>query len=192
MSVFKHTTRWLTGLTLLAGALVATGCANVVPAANIKPGYSNVAQVEQSMGKPDMTWRNAQGQVIQAAYSDQPTGFTTFMVYFNDQGVVTKINQVMDDRFFAKVQKGMDGHEVHKILGPERSVDHFTNLNQIDWNYGYCSNNDGRQVYAVSFNDKTMKVNGAVTTPDPLWSLGDNEEAYCVPYIQGETDSYER
>ena len=191
MSVFKHTTRWLTGLTLLAGALVATGCANVVPAANIKPGYSNVAQVEQAMGKPDMTWRNGRGQVIQAAYSDQPAGFTTFMVFFDGQGVVTKIAQVMSDKYFAQIQKGMDGHQVHKILGPERSVDHFSNLNQIDWNYGYCSSNEGREVFSVSFDDRTMKVNGSVVTPDVLFMIGDNDEGPCVQY-EGQSDAYER
>ena len=54
----------------VVGAAVVTGCAGIVPAANIKPGFSNVAQVEQAMGKPDMTWRNSQGKVVQAAYSD--------------------------------------------------------------------------------------------------------------------------
>lgn len=170
----------------VAGVAVMSGCA-VVPAANIKAGYSNVGQVEQSMGKPDMTWRNSQGKIIQAAYSDQPASFTTFMVYFNDQGVVTKVDQVMNNRNFAKIKNGMDGTEVHRILGPERSVDHFTALHQIDWNYGYCSDNDGREVFSVSFDDRTMKVNGSVVTPDPLFSLGDNEEARCVPYTLGES-----
>lgn len=174
----------------LSGVAVMSGCA-VVPAANIKPGFSNVGQVEQSMGKPDMTWRNSQGKVIQAAYSDQPAGFTTFMINFNDQGVVTSVDQVLRDKYFAKIQNGMNGNEVHKILGPERSVDHFSSLNQIDWNYGYCSDNDGRQVFSVSFDDRTSKVSGSVTTPDPLWSMGDNEEARCVPYV-GQTDAYAR
>jgi hypothetical protein len=170
----------------MAGLAVMTGCA-VVPAANIKPGFSNVGQVEQAMGKPNMTWRNSQGKVIQAAYSQQPASFTTFMVYFNDQGVVTGVDQVMNNKNFAKIKNGMDGQQVHKILGPERSVDHFSALHQIDWNYGYCSDNDGREVFSVSFDDKTLKVNGSVVTPDPLFSLGDNEEARCVPYIMGET-----
>lgn len=170
----------------VAGIAVMSGCA-VIPAANIKPGASNVAQVEQSMGKPDMTWRNKQGKIVQAAYSDQPASFTTFMVYFNEQGVVTGVDQVMNNKNFAKIQKGMDGNQVHKILGPERSVDHFAALSQVDWNYGYCSDNDGREVFSVSFDDKTMRVNGSVVTPDPLFSLGDNEEARCQPYIQGES-----
>lgn len=191
MTVFKHPLKLVTGLMVMAGVFAATGCANIVPASNIKPGYSNVAQVEQSMGKPDMTWRNANGKVIQAAYSDQPAGFTTFMVYFDDQGVVTKIAQVMSDRYFAKIQKGMNGHEVHKILGPERSVDHFNNLHQIDWNYGYCSDNAGREVFSVSFDDRTMNVSGSVVTPDQLFMIGDNDEGPCVQY-EGQSDAYER
>ena len=178
----------LTGLAIAAlGATVITGCATAIPGANIKPGASNVAQVEQSMGKPDMTWRNSQGKTVQAAYSNQPAGFTTFMVYFNEQGTVTRVDQVMDTKHFSLVKNGMDGAQVHKILGPQRSVDHYNNLNQIDWNYGYCTYNNGREVYSVSFDDRTMKVNGAVTVPDPLFSLGDNEEGWCVPYNPGET-----
>lgn len=184
----KKFNRSLMGLGAIAlSASLVTGCAGIVPAANIKPGASNVAQVEQSMGKPDMTWRNSQGKVIQAAYSNQPASFTTFMVYFNDQGIVTRVDQVMDVKHFSLIRNGMDGHQVHKILGPERSVDHYTNISQIDWNYGYCTYNNGREVYSVSFDDRTMKVNGAITTPDPLFSLGDNEEGWCVPYNPGET-----
>lgn len=186
----KKQFRPLTGLVIAAlGAAALTGCATAIPGASIKPGVS-VAQVEQSVGKPDMTWRNSQGKVIQAAYSDQPAGFVTFMVYFDDRGLVTRVEQVMNNKNFAKIQKGMDGNQVHRILGPERSIDHFKALNQIDWNYGYCSDNEGREVFSVSFDDRTMKVNGSVVTPDPLFSLGDNEEARCQPYFQGET--YER
>lgn len=183
----KKQFRPLTGLAaaVLSGA-VLTGCATAIPGASIKPGVS-VAQVEQSVGKPDMTWRNSQGKVIQAAYSNQPAGYVTFMVYFNDQGTVTRVEQVMNNRNFAKIQKGMNGDDVHRILGPERSVDHFSNLNQIDWNYGYCSDNAGREVFSVSFDDRAMKVNGSVVTPDLLFMMGENEEGPCVPYSQGET-----
>lgn len=191
MFVSKSPLKLVTSIALLAGALLASGCANFEPAANVKPGYTNVAQVEQSMGKPDMTWRNAKGQVIQAAYSDQPAGFTTFMVYFNDQGVVTGVTQVMSDKYFAKIKNGMDGHQVHEILGPERSVDHFKNLHQVDWNFGYCSSGNTREVFSVSFDDRTMKVNGSVVTPDQLWMIGDNDEGPCVPY-EGQKDAYER
>ncbi len=59
------------GLALVGAALV-TGCAGIVPAADIESPDFQCAQVEQSMGKPDMTWRNSQGKIIQAAYSDKP------------------------------------------------------------------------------------------------------------------------
>ncbi len=174
---------------VVLGAALLTGCATAIPGASIKPGVT-AAQVEQSVGKPDMIWRNSQGKMTQAAYSDQPAGFVTFMVYFNDQGVVTGVEQVMDVKHFSKVKNGMNGNQVHRILGPERSIEHFSNLKQIDWNYGYCTYNNGREVYSVSFDESTMLVNGAVTTPDPLFSLGDNEEGWCEPYFSG--DSYAR
>ena len=172
----------------MAGIAVMSGCA-VVPAANIKPGLSNVSQVEQSMGKPDMTWRNSQGRIVEAAYSTQPEGYTTFMLKFNEQGVVTSVAQVMRDKYFAMIKNGMSGQQVMKILGPYRSVDHFSAKHQIDWNYGYCSDNDGRQVFSVSFDDRTMLVNGSVVTPDQLFEFGGNEEGRCTPYA-GQSDAY--
>ena len=168
----------------MTGIAVMSGCAGVMPVPTFQPGSSNISAVEQSMGKPNMTWRNEQGKVVQVAYSNQPAGYFTWIMKFNNQGVTTSVAQVMSDAYFAQIQKGMDGNQVHKILGPERSVDHFASLNQVDWNYGYCSDNDGRQVFSVSFDAKTMKVNGSVTTPDPMWSMGDNEEARCEPYIK--------
>ena len=163
-------------------AVTLSGCAGTISASSIQPGVTTLSQVEQSSGRPNMTWKNAQGKVVQAAYTNQPAGYLTFMIYFNDQGIVTRRDQVLNERNFSKVQNGMSANDVHKILGPERSVDHFANLHQIDWNYGYCTDGDGRQLFAVSFDDRTMKVNGSVMTPDPYWTTGDNTEAYCVPY----------
>ena len=163
-------------------AVTLTGCGGAISTASIQPGVTTLSQVEQTAGRPNMTWKNAQGHVVQAAYTNQPAGYLTFMVYFNDQGVVTRRDQVLNEKNFTKVQNGMGANDVHKILGPERSIDHFANLHQIDWNYGYCTDGDGRQIFAVSFDDRTMKVNGSVMTPDPYWTTGDNTEAYCVPY----------
>ena len=69
-------------------------------------------------------------------------------------------------------------------VAPEKcSVDRFSAHHQIDWNYRRCSDNHGRELFSVGFDDKTIKVNGSVVTPDPLFSLGVNEEARCMPYI---------
>lgn len=167
--------------------VILSGCAAAFLVGDIKPGASDMKQVEKAMGKPDMTWRNAQGKVIQAAYSNQPAGFVTYMVYFNDQGIATRVDQVMDLRHYMLVKNGMNGNQVHQILGPERSVEHYSGLRQIDWNYGYCSASGDRQIYSISFDDQTMLVNGAITTPDPLFTLGDNEEGWCVPYSSSNT-----
>ena len=186
-TTISHAATTLALSIIAMGAVTLTGCAGAISASDIQPGVTTVSQVEQTVGRPNMTWKNAQGKVVQAAYTNQPAGYLTFMIYFNDQGVVTRRDQVLNEANFSKLKNGMNGNEVHKILGPERSVDHFANLHQIDWNYGYCTNSDGRQLYSVSFDDRTMLVNGAVTTPDPYWTVGDNTEAYCVPYRTGDS-----
>lgn len=166
------------------------GCVTL-PAGSVKPGISTVDQTIKAMGKPDLIWRNSLGGVIQAAWTTQPTSYVTFMVYFDNAGTVTKVEQVLNEQHFTMIKNGMTGEDVLRIVGPYRSVDHFSGLHQIDWNYGYCSDSDGRQVYSVSFDDHSLKVTGGIITPDPLFSLGGNEEAMCVPYM-GQENAFVR
>ena len=85
-------------IALITGFALA-GCASY-SGAGLKPGVATVADVEATMGQPGLAWKNTQGQVVQLAYPRGPAGWVSFMVYFDDQGKMTRKEQVLDLQHF--------------------------------------------------------------------------------------------
>ena len=157
------------------------GCASY-SGAGLKPGVSTVADVESTMGAPGMSWKNSEGQIVQLAYPRGPAGYVTFMVFFDDAGKMQKIEQVLNEKHFAQVQIGATQEQVLKILGPYRDTNVFTARDEMDWNYGYCSQNLQRMAYSVIFDTKTLLVTGGQTNPDPLFPGGKIYAQPCIPW----------
>lgn len=170
-------------LRFLAISVVAllVGCAGY-SGAGLKPGIATVADVETTMGDPAMVWKNKQGQIIQLAYPRGPAGYVSFMAYFNDAGKLEKIEQVLDERHFAQLKAGMTQADVLRILGPYRDTNVFPARNELDWNYGYCSQNLQRMAYSVMFDTQTDLVTGGQTNPDPLFPGGKMYAQPCIPW----------
>lgn len=165
----------ISAFTLLAGCAGYSG-------AGLKPGIATVTDVEASMGTPAMVWKNPQGQVIQLAYPRGPAGYVSFMAHFNDQGKLEKIEQVLDERHFAQLKAGMTQADVLRILGPYRDTNVFPARDELDWNYGYCSQNLQRMAYSVMFDTRTSLVTGGQTNPDPLFPGGKMYAQPCIPW----------
>lgn len=157
------------------------GCASY-SGAGLKPGVATVADVEATMGIPAMRWDDARGQVSQLAYPRGPAGYVTFMAFFDGAGKLIKIDQVLNERHFALVTVGSTQAEVLKILGPYRDTNVFSARDELDWNYGYCSQNIQRMAYSVMFDTKTGLVTGGQTNPDPLFPGGKMYAQPCVPW----------
>ena len=168
------------GFVALVVALL-TACAGY-SGAGLKPGAATIADTEASMGQPAMAWKNKQGQIIQLAYPRGPAGYVSFMAYFNDQGKLEKIEQVLDERHFAMIQPGATKDDVLRILGPYRDTNVFPARDELDWNYGYCSQNLQRMAYSVMINTKTGLVTGGQTNPDPLYPGGKMYAQPCIPW----------
>ena len=171
----------LSGWLIAMAAATLTACASY-SGAGLKPGIATVADVEATMGQPAMVWKNKQGQITQLAYPRGPAGFVSFMAYFDAQGKLQKIEQVLDERHFFLVKNGMTQDEVLRILGPYRDSNVFTARNELDWNYGYCSQNLQRMAYSVMFDTKTGLVTGGQTNPDPLFPAGRMYAQPCIPW----------
>ena len=146
----------------------------------LKPGVSTLADVEQTMGQPAEVWRNAAGQVVQLAYPRGPAGYVSFMVHLTDAGVVSQIDQVLDESHFALVVPGMTMPDVLRLLGPARSTELFKAKNRLYWNYGYCSEHGRRMEHAIEFDSTTRRVTGHVEIPDPL--VNGSESGFCPPW----------
>lgn len=168
------------GIALLAST-VLVACAGY-SGAGLKPGIATFADVDSSMGPAAMTWKNKQGQISQSAYPRGPAGYVTFMAYFDSQGKLEKIEQVLNERHFAEVKTGMTQDDVLRILGPYRDTNVFTARNELDWNYGYCSQNLQRMAYSVMFDTRTGLVTGGQTNPDPLFPGGKMYAQPCIPW----------
>ena len=157
-------------LTLCVAALV--GCASY-SGAGLKPGSATVADVEATMGKPAMAWKNPQGQVEQLAYPRGPAGWVSFMVYFDDAGKMIRKEQVLDIKHFTEIKIGDTQEQVLKILGPYRDT---------DWNWGWCDSSLLRMAYTVSFNQDTLLVQSTEIWPDPFYQRGGMYSTYCEPW----------
>ncbi len=146
----------------------------------LKPGISTLANVEQTMGRPAMTWKSETGQIVQLSYPRGPAGYVSFMVHMADDGTVRDVDQVLDEPHFAQVIPGMGESDVLRILGPARSTNVFSAKNRLYWNYGYCSEFGRRMEYVVEFDTTTRRVTGRAEIPDPL--VNGSESGFCQPW----------
>ena len=170
-----------TGRSLAAALLLTlTACAGY-SGAGLKPG-ATIADVEASMGQPAMVWQNKQHQTTQLAYPRGPAGYVTFMAYFDNQGKLERIEQVLDERHFAQIKADMTQDDVLRIRGPYRDTNVFPARNELDWDYGYCSQNLQRMAYSVMFDTRTRLVTGGQTNPDPLFPGGKMYAQPCIPW----------
>lgn len=173
--------QWFGRGILLAFTSTLLACAGY-SGAGLKPGVATVTDVEASMGPPAILWKNKAGQITQLAYPRGPAGYVTFMAYFDNQGQLEKIEQVLDERHFAMVKAGATQDEVLRILGPYRDTNVFPARNELDWNYGYCSQNLQRMAYSVMIDTRTGLVTGGQTNPDPLFPGGKMYAQPCIPW----------
>lgn len=175
--LFKARKMWL----VFAIVSCLSGCAGY-SGAGLKPGIATIADVESTMGQPALAWKNNLGQIVQLAYPRGPAGYVTFMAFFSNAGTLEKIEQVLDERHFALIKTGATKEEVLRIIGPYRDTNVFTARNELDWNYGYCSQNLQRMAYSVMFDTRTGLVTGGQTNPDPLFPGGKMYAQPCIPW----------
>ena len=83
---------------------------------DLEPGVSTAADVRDRLGRPGMEWQNDDGSVTWE-YSRQPEGTQCYMVTIGPDGVLRSIDQVLNESGFSRIERGMTGNEVRRILG---------------------------------------------------------------------------
>lgn len=78
-------------------------------------------------------------------------------------------DNALGERHFYLIKTGMTPDQVLRILGPYGDSNSFPARDELDWNYGYCSQFMQRMEYSVMFNTETGLVSGGQTNPDPLF-----------------------
>lgn len=135
-------------------ALVMTGCASF-DGRGLQPGVATQAEVEALMGAPDAVYEEAEGRVLQ--YPRGPGGQATFMAHLDRQGVLTRIEQVLDPQFFGRVQRGVHTREdILRLFGRPYLETWFPRLKELAWDYRYRENQQD-MLFIVQF-DESGKV----------------------------------
>ena len=115
-------------------------CAAVLPAcdgANLQalhPGQSTRAEVEARMGKPLAEFANDDGTTTWE-YNRQPNGVECHMLTFDSQGVLVRIEQVLNEANFASIQAGMTQDQVRRRLGKPATVTTFERQGEVVWDW---------------------------------------------------------
>jgi len=100
----------------------------------IKTDLTTQADVRSRLGEPGFVHGNDDGTVTWE-YSRQPGGTNCYMITFNRDHVVSKLEQVLNEANYARVRAGMSQDEVRRLLGAPGSKVVFDNLREEIWEW---------------------------------------------------------
>lgn len=158
---------WIT----IFSALLLAACASY-SGRGLKPGVDGLENVLQLMGQPAMRWQNADG-TVQLAYPHGPAGHHTYMVTIAADGRLRQIENVLDERYFARIQPGMSKNEVLHILGPSFPgwTAYFERRDELVWEWRYCDAWNRSARFDVLFDNTKGTVRSTMSLPESQKSL---------------------
>jgi outer membrane protein assembly factor BamE (lipoprotein component of BamABCDE complex) len=116
---------------IVAAALPACDYVNTK---EIKPGVTTQAEVRNRMGEPGFVHWNDDGTATWE-YARQPNGMKCYMITFNSDQIVSKLEQVLNEANYAKVREGMSKDDVRRLLGAPATQQRFDNLHEEIWEW---------------------------------------------------------
>lgn len=124
---------WInTAVAALAGA-VLPAC-DGLNLQEIRPGITTQAEVRARMGEPGRIHWNDDGSAVWE-YNRQPNGVHCHMIAFNRDRIVAGVEQVLNERNYARIREGMSKDEVARLLGAPGSQRVFANLGEEIWEW---------------------------------------------------------
>ena len=134
---------------LFSTLLVMAGCDRVATG-ELQAGQSTVADMKLKMGEPASVYREGDKEVWE--YPLGPEGTRTYMMTVNAQGTLEKIDQVLIEANFKRIQPGMTITEVRRILGRNSKEQRFgMTPNELTHKYKIHLNNED-QYFNVTYN----------------------------------------
>jgi hypothetical protein len=132
------------------------GCDRVATG-ELQVGQSTVADMKAKMGEPSEVRREGDREIW--VYPLGPEGVKTYFMTVGSTGTLEKIDQVLIEANFARVQNGMTHDEVVKILGRHGKEQRYAmSINEITRSWKYNANNSDM------FFEVTYDGNGRVKT----------------------------
>lgn len=145
--------RFAAWLCALLSAIGVNAC-DYLNMKELEPGVSTALEVRDRFGEPGMEWRNGDGSITWE-YSRQPEGTECFMITIGVDGVLRRIDQVLNEESFARVARGMNADEVRRLLGRAASSQFFALKNETVWEWKFDNGHgaSGEPTYfTVAFN----------------------------------------
>lgn len=159
--------------------LIIGGCA-AYGGRGLKPGEDRLENVLHVMGQPAMRWQNTDGS-FQLAYPRGPMGFHTYMVTLGADGKLRQIENVMDEKNFARIEAGITKDEVLHILGPSFSgwTAYFKARDELAWEWRFCNAWNEPARFDVLFDNSKATVRKAISATEGQLGLCEDSNCLC-------------
>jgi len=144
---------------LIGGAALVSACAGY-GGRGLQPGVSTFSDVVVSMGEPAMRWKDPDGRE-QLAYPKGPAGTETFMVFIDRTGRFERVEPVLNEAHFARIESGKSDKEaVLRLLGPAPSQwdMYFKARDELVWSWHICDSRNQSAFFDVLFDAPTGVV----------------------------------
>ncbi len=142
----------------LACLLLLGGCASY-SGRGLKPGESTAGEVRKLMGEPARICPLADGGQ-NWIYPRGPAGLETYNANLGKDGVLKGIENVLDARGFARLEKGKSTrNDVVCIFGPAWIETYFERRNELVWDYRFRDAWGYPARFHVLFNDDGIITN---------------------------------
>jgi outer membrane protein assembly factor BamE (lipoprotein component of BamABCDE complex) len=118
---------------VFSGVVLLSGC-TLDPVRRLPPG-TTAEEVRSFMGEPRERYAEADGGSTWA-YPTGPMGYYTYMVQLDAAGKVVRVEQVLDDKGFARIVLHKSTKEdVRHLLGPPWRTTYFPRQHELVWDY---------------------------------------------------------
>lgn len=136
----------LSVVVLLAGCAAYSGY-------GLKPGIAKAEDVRRTMGVPERICERAGGGQTWV-YPRGPAGFATFNAHLDGSGVLTSIENVLDERGFARVRAGESTkNDILCLFGAPYHETYFKSRRELVWDYRFQDAWGYPARFHVLFND---------------------------------------
>jgi hypothetical protein len=167
--------RWI----IMISALLLGACASY-GGRGLKPGQDSLDDVVRVMGQPAMRWQNADNS-MQLAYRRGPMGLHTYMVYIGPDGKLQKIENVMNQKTFSRIQPGMTKDQVLRILGPSTPgwTAYFKARDELVWEWRYCDAWNTPARFDVLFDNTNATVRSTMSQTEAQMGACGTDGCLC-------------
>ena len=156
---------WAAALAAAVSTLLALAGCDRQRLAELQPGVSTEADVRERFGTPEAIWEAPGGGHV-LEYNRNPQGHENYMITIGPDGRMSSLQQVLNERSFARVQPGMSMEQVRRMLGKPARQTPYPLRNESAWDWRYMAHPRESMLFTVWF-DRDWRVVRTQKGPDP-------------------------